>query len=85
MADIVSTKILSENVREVVYQFNYQYVDTGNESAVVKIDASSLQPNSNGDPCTGLKILETDFMSIVFTKNAFGIFSKVFHAEIQIP
>ena len=61
MADIVSTKILSENVREVVYQFNYQYVDTGNESAVVKIDASSLQPNSNGDPCTGLKILETDF------------------------
>ena len=61
MADIVSSKILSENVREVVYQFNYQYVDTGNESAVVKIDASSLQPNSNGDPCTGLKILETDF------------------------
>ena len=61
MADIVSTKILSENVREVVYQFNYQYVDTGNESAVVKIDASSLQPNSNGDACTGLKILETDF------------------------
>ena len=61
MADIVSTKILTENVREVVYQFNYQYVDTGNESAVVKIDASSLQPNSNGDACTGLKILETDF------------------------
>ena len=50
MADIVSTKILSENVREVVYQFNYQYVDTGNESAVVKIDASSLQPNSNPNP-----------------------------------
>ena len=45
MADIVSTKILSENVREVVYQFNYQYVDTGNESAVTKIDVSSLQPN----------------------------------------
>ena len=38
--------------------FNYQYVDTGNESAVVKIDASSLytkvdvstlQANANGD------------------------------------
>lgn len=61
MADIVSSKILSENVREVVYQFNYQYVDTGNESAVTKIDVSELQPNSDGDPCTGLKILETDF------------------------
>ena len=61
MADIVSSKILSENVREVVYQFNYQYVDTGNESAVTKIDVSGLQPNSDGDPCTGLKILETDF------------------------
>ena len=61
MADIVSSKILSENVREVVYQFNYQYVDTGNESAVTKIDVSGLQPNSDGDQCTGLKILETDF------------------------
>mgnify|MGYP003114079409 CR=1 FL=1 len=61
MADIVSTKILSENVREVVYQFNYQYVDTGDESAVQKVDASALTVNSNGDSCTGLKILETDF------------------------
>ena len=61
MADIVSSKILSENVREVVYQFNYQYVDTGNESAVTKINVSDLQPNSNGDPCTGLRILNCNF------------------------
>lgn len=61
MADIVSSQILSQNVREVVYQFNYQYVDTGNESAVQKIDASSLTPNSNGDACTGLRILDCNF------------------------
>jgi hypothetical protein len=61
MADIVSSQILSENVREVVYQFNYQYVDTGNESAVIKVDASSLQANSNGDTCTGLRILDCNF------------------------
>ena len=61
MADIVSSKILSENVREVVYQFNYQYVDTGNESAVTKINVSDLQPNSTGDPCTGLRILNCNF------------------------
>ncbi len=61
MADIVSSKILSENVREVVYQFNYQYVDTGNESLVTKINVSDLQANSNGDPCTGLRILNCNF------------------------
>lgn len=61
MADIVSSQILSQNVREVVYQFNYQYVDTGNESAVQKIDASTLTPNSNGDACTGLRILDCNF------------------------
>lgn len=57
MADIVSTKILSENVREIVYQFNYQYIDTGNESAVQKVDASTLAVNSNGDSCTGFRIM----------------------------
>ena len=61
MADIVSTKILSENVREVVYQFNYQYIDTGNESAVQKVDASTLAVASNGDSCTGLRIQDVTF------------------------
>lgn len=61
MADIVSVKKQSDNVREAVFQFNYQYVDGGNESAVQKIDASTLDVNSNGDACTGLKILDCNF------------------------
>ena len=56
MADIVSIKKQSDNVRETVFQFNYQYVDGGNESAVKKVDVSALQSNDNGDPCTGVKI-----------------------------
>ena len=61
MADIVSVKKQSDNVREAVFQFNYQYVDTGNESAVGKIDVSTLDKNSNGDDCTGLRILDCNF------------------------
>ncbi len=61
MADIVSIKKQSDNPRETVFQFNYQYVDGGNESAVQKIDASTLDVNSNGDACTGLKILDCNF------------------------
>ena len=29
--------------------FQYQYLDTGNESAVTKVDVSTLQANANGD------------------------------------
>ena len=61
MADIVSIKKQSDNVREAVFQFNYQYVDTGNESAVGKIDVSTLDKNSNGEDCTGIRILSCNF------------------------
>ena len=67
MADIVSSKILSENVREVVYQFNYQYVDTGDESGQLKVEVSGLQANSNGDACTGVKILECTWVISTMT------------------
>ena len=36
MADITSSTILSEDTRKIVMAFQYQYVDTGNESAVRK-------------------------------------------------
>ena len=58
MADITSSTILSENTREIVMAFQYQYVDTGDESAVTKVDVSTLQANDNGDACTGVKILK---------------------------
>ena len=58
MADITTTTKISENTREVVYAFQYQYVDGGNESAVSKIDVSGLTKSANGDPCTGIRIVE---------------------------
>ena len=58
MADITSSTKISESTNEVVYAFQYQYVDTGNESAVSKIDVSSLATNAAGETCTGVRILE---------------------------
>ena len=58
MADIVTVNKLSENTNEVVYAFQYQYVDTGNESAVSKIDVSALAANADGEACTGIRIVE---------------------------
>jgi hypothetical protein len=58
MADLkTSTKII-DNPRECVFAFQYQYVDTGNESAVNKIDVSTLEKSANGDTCTGIRIVE---------------------------
>ena len=58
MADIVSTTTIADNPREAVFAFQYQYVDTGDESAVTKIDVSSLVASSSGETCTGVRILE---------------------------
>ncbi len=58
MADISSVKTLSDSTREAVMAFQYQYVDTGNESAALKIDVSTLAPNANGEPCTAIRIIE---------------------------
>ena len=58
MADITTSTKISENTREVVYAFQYQYVDGGNESAVSKIDVSGLEKSANGDTCAGIRIVE---------------------------
>ena len=58
MADITTTTKISESTREVTFAFQYQYVDTGNESAVSKIDVSALTKSANGDACTGIRVLE---------------------------
>lgn len=58
MADITTSAKISESTREVVYAFQYQYVDTGNESAVLKIDVSGLSNSADGSTCTGVRIAE---------------------------
>ena len=58
MADLTTSTKISENTNEVVYAFQYQYVDTGNESAESKIDVSALAKNADGETCTGIRIVE---------------------------
>jgi len=58
MADITTTTKISENDREVVYAFQYQYIDTGNEAAVLKVDVSGLDPNVAGESCASVRIVE---------------------------
>ena len=58
MADLTTSTKISENTNEVVYAFQYQYVDTGNESAASKIDVSALAKNADGETCTGIRIVE---------------------------
>ena len=58
MAEIVSTTTIADNPREAVFAFQYQFVDTGDESAVTKIDVSALSPSSDGEPCVGVRIIE---------------------------
>ena len=58
MADITTTTKISENDREVVYAFQYQYIDTGDEAAVLKVDVSGLDPNVAGESCASVRIVE---------------------------
>jgi len=58
MADLTKSTKISESSREVIYAFQYQYVDTGNESAVLKIDVSGLTADADGNACTGIRIVE---------------------------
>ena len=58
MADITTTTILSENDRQIVMAFQYQFVDTGNEDAVKKVDVSTLIKNAAGESCTAVRIVE---------------------------
>ena len=58
MADITTSTKISESDRQVVYAFQYQYVDTGNESAVLKVDVSGLDKNDAGESCAAVRIVE---------------------------
>ena len=58
MADLTTSTKISESSREVIFAFQYQYVDTGDESAVLKIDVSGLTADANGNACTGIRIVE---------------------------
>ena len=58
MADIVTSTTINDGNRQAVMSFTYQYVDGGNEAAVTKVDVSALATNSDGETCTGVRIVE---------------------------
>ena len=61
MADIATSTTISDGERHAVMRFTYQYVDTGNEDAVSKVDVSA---SSNGDTCTAVRIEEIWFATV---------------------
>ena len=58
MADVVTSTTILDGPRQAVMSFTYQYVDTGNESAVTKVDVSALESSVDGDACTAVRIAE---------------------------
>ena len=58
MADITTTTTISENDRQIVMAFQYQYIDGGNEDAVSKVDVSALTKNTAGSSCSAVRIVE---------------------------
>lgn len=55
MADNVTTQTILDGDRLVIQKFTNISDGTG-ESAVVKVDVSALNPDSNGHACNGVKI-----------------------------
>jgi hypothetical protein len=58
MADLTTTTTISENDRQIVMAFQYQYIDGGNEDAVSKVDVSALTKNAAGSSCSAVRIVE---------------------------
>lgn len=55
MADAVNTQLLADGLSEAVMKFNNVSDGTG-ETAVLKVDVSTLAPNNVGKECTGVTI-----------------------------
>ena len=55
MADAVASQTLLDGERLFIAKYTNISDGTG-ESAVVKVDVSTLSPNSHGQACTGVKI-----------------------------
>jgi hypothetical protein len=55
MADVVTSQTLLDGERLVIQLFTNISDGTG-ETAVVKVDVSTLAPNAAGQPCTGVKV-----------------------------
>jgi len=63
MADVVSSRKLHDAERNVVYQFTNRSDGSG-EAAVKKVDVSALNPNSNGQACSQVRIMQIWFSTV---------------------
>jgi hypothetical protein len=67
MADVVTSTTLLDGERHAIMSFTYQYVDTGNESAVTKVDVSALEKNSDGESCSAVRIVGAWYSTVGMT------------------
>ena len=67
MADVVTSTTLLDGERHAIMSFTYQYVDTGNESAVTKVDVSGLAKNSEGESCSAVRIVGVWYSTVGMT------------------
>ena len=63
MADVVSSRKLHDAERNVVYQFTNRSDGSG-EAAVKKVNVSALNPNSNGQACSQVRIMQIWFSTV---------------------
>ena len=63
MADVVSSRTLHDAERNVVMQFTNRSDGSG-EAAVKKVDVSALNPNSNGQACSQVRIMQIWFSTV---------------------
>jgi len=64
MADTNTNTTIIDGDKKVVQSFVHTYVDTGEGTAVKKIDVSALATNTSGQACTNVRITKIKFSTV---------------------
>ena len=64
MADTNTNTTIIDGDKKVVQSFVHTYVDTGEGTAVKKIDVSELASNTSGQACTNVRITKIKFSTV---------------------
>jgi hypothetical protein len=64
MADTNTNTTIIDGDKKVVQSFVHTYVDTGEGTAVKKIDVSALATNTRGQDCTNVRITKIKFSTV---------------------
>ena len=72
MADTNTNTTIIDGDKKVVQSFVHTYVDTGEGTAVKKIDVSALATNTRGQACTNVRITRIWFSTHGLTVKILG-------------